>query len=169
MRRRTEVWGDDASERDADAAVAELSTDTTVRRTRRWHESIAIVPLRAVVAFLARNGKRIGVAIAGGLLILVGLALLVLPGPGWLFIFLGLGVLATEFVWAERLLLKAKARAQQAKDKVADRRQARAQRRIERRARSDGDGVTQPRPTSASGSVVGTQIEESSAEDAVGG
>lgn len=30
--------------------------------------------------------------------------LLPLPGPGWLVIFLGLGLLATEFVWADRLL-----------------------------------------------------------------
>ena len=41
-----------------------------------------------------------------------------LPGPGWLFIFLGLGVLATEYVWAERLLKTAKRKAEQAKDKV---------------------------------------------------
>jgi uncharacterized protein (TIGR02611 family) len=27
-----------------------------------------------------------------------------LPGPGWLIVFLGLGILATEFSWAERLL-----------------------------------------------------------------
>jgi uncharacterized protein (TIGR02611 family) len=31
-------------------------------------------------------------------------ALLPLPGPGWLVVFLGLGVLATEFAWADRAL-----------------------------------------------------------------
>ena len=31
-------------------------------------------------------------------------ALVPLPGPGWLIVFLGLGILATEFAWAERLL-----------------------------------------------------------------
>ncbi len=35
---------------------------------------------------------------------MLGLALVPLPGPGWLIVFLGLGVLATEFTWAERLL-----------------------------------------------------------------
>jgi uncharacterized protein (TIGR02611 family) len=36
--------------------------------------------------------------------IVVGIVLLAAPGPGWLVIFLGLGILATEFVWAESLL-----------------------------------------------------------------
>jgi uncharacterized protein (TIGR02611 family) len=44
---------------------------------------------------------RIGTGIA---LTLLGLALLVLPGPGILTIAAGLAVLATEFVWARRLL-----------------------------------------------------------------
>jgi uncharacterized protein (TIGR02611 family) len=133
MRRRTKEWGDDPSERDADATLAALSPDE-INQDRHWHDSKAILPLKVVVAFLARNGKRIGIAIAGGLLIIIGLALLILPGPGWLFIFLGLGVLATEFVWAERMLTTAKAKAQEAKNKVVDRRDARARRRAERRS-----------------------------------
>jgi len=47
---------------------------------------------------------RIGVAVAGGAVALVGLLLVPLPGPGWLIVFLGLGILATEFAWAGRLL-----------------------------------------------------------------
>jgi len=35
---------------------------------------------------------------------LLGLALVPLPGPGWVIVFLGLGIMATEFAWAERLL-----------------------------------------------------------------
>ena len=35
---------------------------------------------------------------------LVGLVLVPFPGPGWLIVFLGLAVLASEFAWAERLL-----------------------------------------------------------------
>lgn len=34
----------------------------------------------------------------------LGVLLLPLPGPGWLVIFVGLGVLASEFTWARRLL-----------------------------------------------------------------
>lgn len=44
-------------------------------------------------------------------LLLVGVALMVLPGPGMLLIVAGLGVLATEYVWAGRLLFRAKERA----------------------------------------------------------
>jgi uncharacterized protein (TIGR02611 family) len=47
---------------------------------------------------------RIGVGVIGGLIVVLGLALVPLPGPGWLVVFVGLGILATEFAWAERLL-----------------------------------------------------------------
>jgi uncharacterized protein (TIGR02611 family) len=36
--------------------------------------------------------------------IIVGIVLLAAPGPGWLVIFLGLGIWATEFAWARSLL-----------------------------------------------------------------
>ena len=42
------------------------------------------------------------VLIAGSTVILTGLVMLVLPGPGWLAIFVGLAILASEFVIAER-------------------------------------------------------------------
>lgn len=41
---------------------------------------------------------------AGGGLVLIGIPMLVLPGPGLLTIFAGLTVVASEFVWAERLV-----------------------------------------------------------------
>ena len=47
---------------------------------------------------------RVVVAIFGFLVVLAGVAMLVLPGPGLLVIAIGLGILALEFVWAERLL-----------------------------------------------------------------
>ena len=53
---------------------------------------------------------RVGVAVVGTAVVLVGIFLIPLPGPGWLIVFLGLGILATEFVWAERLLDFAKAK-----------------------------------------------------------
>ncbi len=40
----------------------------------------------------------------GLVVILVGIVLLAAPGPGWLVIFLGLGIWASEFVWAKSLL-----------------------------------------------------------------
>jgi uncharacterized protein (TIGR02611 family) len=47
---------------------------------------------------------RLAVAIVGFTVTLVGVVMLVTPGPGWLAILLGLGVLGVEFVWARRLL-----------------------------------------------------------------
>lgn len=41
-------------------------------------------------------------------IVAAGLAMLVLPGPGWITIVAGLALLATEYVWARRLLEKAK-------------------------------------------------------------
>jgi len=50
--------------------------------------------------------------------LLAGVAMLVLPGPGIVVIIAGLAILATEYVWAERMLAEAKRRAMQAKDAV---------------------------------------------------
>ena len=47
-------------------------------------------------------------AVIGGTILLVGILLIALPGPASLVIPAGLAVLATEFVWAERWLKKAK-------------------------------------------------------------
>jgi uncharacterized protein (TIGR02611 family) len=116
MKQRREIWGDDPSERDADRTVDELASVERVER--RWQDHPAVVPFRAVVRFMLHNGKRIGITIAGFAVLLAGLALLVLPGPGWLLIFLGLGILATEYVWAQRLLRIAREKATQAKDAV---------------------------------------------------
>lgn len=53
---------------------------------------------------------RIGVAVAGGTVLAAGLVLIPYPGPGWLVVFAGLAILATEFVWARRLLGHARSR-----------------------------------------------------------
>jgi Ca2+-transporting ATPase len=51
--------------------------------------------------------RRIAVAIIGTTVLLIGLALIVLPGPAVVVIPLGLTILATEFVWAQTILKKA--------------------------------------------------------------
>jgi uncharacterized protein (TIGR02611 family) len=52
--------------------------------------------------------KRVLVGVVGGLVTLLGVVALIAPGPGWLIIFTGLGILATEFAWAARALTKAR-------------------------------------------------------------
>ncbi len=51
-----------------------------------------------------RRGKKALIAIVGGLVVLVGLVLIPYPGPGWLIVFGGLAILATEFEFAAKLL-----------------------------------------------------------------
>jgi uncharacterized protein (TIGR02611 family) len=114
---RRDVWGDDPEEVDASETVAELEV-IEPEVARRWHDHPAFVPLKAVAHFIQRSGKRIAVTIAGFAVLLAGIALLVLPGPGWLLIFIGLTILATEYVWAQRLLNAAKRKAEQAKAAV---------------------------------------------------
>ncbi|MGR0318234.1 TIGR02611 family protein [Agromyces sp. ZXT2-3] len=70
------------------------------RPVRRW--------LRGIRSWIDRHPRlrfayRFGVAVLGGVIAVAGLALVPLPGPGWLVVFLGLAILGTEFAWARRL------------------------------------------------------------------
>jgi uncharacterized protein (TIGR02611 family) len=47
-----------------------------------------------------RHARRLIVFVLGMTLLLFGVAMLITPGPGWLLIISGLGILAIEFVWA---------------------------------------------------------------------
>lgn len=60
--------------------------------------------------------KRVLVGFVGGLITLIGVVALIAPGPGWLIIFTGLGILASEFAWAARVLTSAKGVASRAAD-----------------------------------------------------
>ena len=51
---------------------------------------------------------RIGKIVGGFLLLAAGIAMIALPGPGWLTIAAGLAILAGEFIWARRLLDRVK-------------------------------------------------------------
>ncbi|MGH9179005.1 MAG: PGPGW domain-containing protein, partial [Acidimicrobiales bacterium] len=57
-----------------------------------------------VVRYIGRNSKRIAISMAGAVLVLLGLVMLVLPGPGILVIALGFAVLGTEYAWAAAAL-----------------------------------------------------------------
>jgi tellurite resistance protein TerC len=55
--------------------------------------------------------KKMLVLVMGGTVILVGLIMIVTPGPAIIVIPAGLAILATEFVWARKLLNKMKEKA----------------------------------------------------------
>ena len=55
--------------------------------------------------WFARNARRLWVLLAGTTLVLVGVLISPLPGPGFMILGpLGIAMLATEFVWARRLM-----------------------------------------------------------------
>jgi uncharacterized protein (TIGR02611 family) len=51
-----------------------------------------------------RRTYRVGVAVLGGLVLAAGVIMIPYPGPGWLVVFAGLAILASEFHWARRVL-----------------------------------------------------------------
>ena len=57
--------------------------------------------------------KRIVIGIVGGTILLLGVVMIVTPGPGIPAILVGLGILGVEFTWARIWLKKAKAKAQE--------------------------------------------------------
>jgi tellurite resistance protein TerC len=52
--------------------------------------------------------RKVVVAVIGGTIVVVGVVLLVLPGPAFIVIPVGLIVLATEFAWAGHVLRRGK-------------------------------------------------------------
>jgi uncharacterized protein (TIGR02611 family) len=61
-----------------------------------------------------RLARRIGIGVAGSAVLGVGIVMLVMPGPAFVVIPLGLGILALEFEWARRWLDRVKAYARDA-------------------------------------------------------
>jgi uncharacterized protein (TIGR02611 family) len=100
--------------------------------------------LHRVLKSSARFVWRLGVLIVGMLLLIAGIIMIFTPGPAVVFIPLGLGVLATEFQWARRLLHRIRPLIEAAIEKAIEKKQAAARRRAERKARSNP-----PQPTSS--------------------
>jgi uncharacterized protein (TIGR02611 family) len=51
-----------------------------------------------------RRTYRVVVAVFGGIVLAAGIILIPYPGPGWAVVFVGLAILASEFIWARRVL-----------------------------------------------------------------
>ena len=48
--------------------------------------------------------KKSSIGVLGGLVVVLGIIMVPYPGPGWLVVFAGLAILATEFDWAQSVL-----------------------------------------------------------------
>lgn len=82
----------------------------------------ARITIRGFMYWVVRSMRRIAVTVVGALLIILGVIMIITPGPGWLTIFAGLGVLSTEYTWARRALIHCKQRYGKAKESVNNRR-----------------------------------------------
>jgi uncharacterized protein (TIGR02611 family) len=71
--------------------------------------------MKAFIFKTVRQAKRVIIAVVGVTVLLIGIAMIVLPGPAFIVIPLGLAILAVEFAWARRLLNKVKTKLQKAK------------------------------------------------------
>ena len=56
------------------------------------------------------QARRMVVIVAGFTVLVAGIAMIVLPGPAVVVIPIGLAILATEFIWARKLLNSVKER-----------------------------------------------------------
>jgi uncharacterized protein (TIGR02611 family) len=61
-----------------------------------------------VIPAALRQVWRLIILVVGVTVVAVGVAMIVLPGPAFVVIPAGLGILATEFMWARRLLDRVK-------------------------------------------------------------
>jgi tellurite resistance protein TerC len=64
--------------------------------------------MTAFILKTVRQAKRLIIAVIGFTVLLTGIAMIVLPGPAIVVIPIGLAILATEYVWARRLLDRVK-------------------------------------------------------------
>ncbi|NJC13817.1 uncharacterized protein (TIGR02611 family) [Micromonospora profundi] len=73
-------------------------------RRPRWRERISTTLDLVRANPTGRITLKIVIAIVGALVVTIGIALIPLPGPGWLLVIAGLGIWAVEYHWARRLL-----------------------------------------------------------------
>ena len=71
-----------------------------------------------VLRFIGRNSKRVAVTLVGAAVVVAGLAMLVLPGPGIVVVVLGFAILGTEYAWAQAGLERTKKAADSAGKKT---------------------------------------------------
>lgn len=62
------------------------------------------LPFLGILVYMRRRIKKSFVTAIGFIGLIAGIILIPYPGPGWLVVFAALGLLSTEYAWAQRLL-----------------------------------------------------------------
>lgn len=89
---------------DADLTKAEAARRSSMPRRRGLHGRLDGIRATRTGALTLK----VVIGVIGTVMVIGGLIMVPFPGPGWLVVFAGLAVLATEFPWASRLLKFAK-------------------------------------------------------------
>jgi uncharacterized protein (TIGR02611 family) len=114
----------------ADDLAAEIAAGE--RTDTGAHRALARLRARMHSRPWLRLTYKIVVTTVGVTVVLAGIAMLVLPGPGWLAIFLGLGILGTEFAVIQRFNQRLKTRVLRSWHALRARRARRAAERASR-------------------------------------
>lgn len=64
--------------------------------------------MNEAILWSLKKMKRLIIGVIGFTILLIGVVMILSPGPAFIVIPIGLGILATEFVWARSLLKKVK-------------------------------------------------------------
>lgn len=92
---------------EAETSPAATATGARSTPTNRWARTRLWLRKRR---YIIRSNPslnfcyRCTVGVIGTLVLIVGIIAIPYPGPGWLIVFLALGILASEFGWARRIL-----------------------------------------------------------------
>lgn len=106
------------SDKSGEAAVAADRTGTDGAEADRSLGSRAPEFVKARRAL--HLSWQVGVFVVGLAVVVAGVAMLVLPGPGWVVIFGGMAIWATEFVWAQLVLRWTKRKVTEAAQRALD-------------------------------------------------
>ncbi|GAA3052698.1 TIGR02611 family protein [Streptomyces roseofulvus] len=101
-----------------------MNAESDERTPESPNDGEAELGSRAPEFIKARRGLhlswQVGVFIVGLAVIGAGILMLVFPGPGWLVIFAGMAIWATEFVWAQIVLRWTKRKVTEAAQRALD-------------------------------------------------
>src|ERR1700723_4592465 len=103
------------SMRPESVATLEIDQHSSVQPVRSAHRTSEASHMIVRTVEQVRRAFRI---VAGFTLLLAGVVMIITPGPGWLVIFLGLSLLAAEFIWARRLMDRMKRQGERVREAV---------------------------------------------------
>lgn len=115
-RETNESAAESAAESTAGSAAGSAAESTAEEKTLHVSKAPAFIKARRSLHL----SWQVGVFIVGLAVVGAGVAMLVLPGPGWVAIFAGLAIWATEFAWAHLALRWTKRKVSEAAQKALD-------------------------------------------------